>query len=276
MAKRTNAKTIKMYEKNPVLAFARLAFSIILVLVLVFLVVFFVKAKLGISIPVGHAEEIPHQSWAPTLVSAPIQSANVEISFEKTNGRFYWDRDPNLKIPSIEELPLQDQIWCKWTSGGVKFINFSGARDIASPSEDTCIKAITTENMGGVYASLLIGIKITESGSGDGSSSVSYAGALGPMQFMPGTWESNKPWPSANVWEILPSFLAASNKITADGLKDVFTAGRQKFAQQFSCQPRYVGCQVWNGGSDGYHQAEVAYNLAWTLQLKRQEIWRQK
>ena len=44
MAKRTNAKTIKMYEKNPVLAFARLAFSIILVLVLVFLVVFFVKA----------------------------------------------------------------------------------------------------------------------------------------------------------------------------------------------------------------------------------------
>lgn len=105
-------------------------------------------------------------------------------------------------------------------------------------------------------AALLYALQRSECAKADFSDCISYAGAEGPFQFMPGTWPDYSD-PNWSVWDLRDSSRAAYRMLKALKLFD--QTDRLSFQNRFTGQD---GGLVWNRGTkdssanDGWDQSD--------------------
>jgi membrane-bound lytic murein transglycosylase B len=96
------------------------------------------------------------------------------------------------------------------------------ARDNRSYAKDDFMSLYKeAESEYGVAWQLLLAIHYVESGQSGYTSKSSYAGATGPMQFMPSTFRKHKANPDADIRDPRDSIFAAARYLKASGYPDV-------------------------------------------------------
>lgn len=271
-------------------------------IVLVILLLWAVAKNVPMKIPLSSAQAMEQVNFVPTIpadfgklataqpTDAPTPTpmptdAPANVSYTnlptKTNGKFWWDSKPELKMLSYDQLSTADQTWCNWLSEGVKYTHeyldgngaFHTKTENARPSKEVCAIDISIEAAGGVLASYSMALGKTECNNAT-TCVVNGAGAGGPNQFLESTFSKYKPWPEASRLELLDSTLAQSNMSESLGMVTAFKSGSmEEFVKEFACIPMYKGCKAWNMSKE---QAHNVYRLGWILQTYRQSMKEKK